>query len=278
MPQSPGFVSIASTYTQENSTQTFLKLANATSIAHARRMSSDVLIRANSLQVGASLWGTWTFGPVADGSAFAPGLPAKGFMTGDYAANISVLNSHCGNEGPLFTPPYLKTEADVEAWFAATYPLAAPAVRAYVLDELYPPVYDGSQPYKSLLERIYLLIAESALICNTKYMNAAYEHSYAYTFDIGPSFHGCDSGYNFYDAQAANAPTGTFATYAQQLQDYQVNFITNGDPNGQGLPAWPVQGRNANAGAKLLNEQGWSTVKDPTSNPRCVWWQKALMY
>jgi len=27
---------------------------------------------------------------------------------------------------------------------------------------------------------------------------------------------------------------------SQQMQDYWVNFATNGDPNGSGLPVWPA--------------------------------------
>ncbi|OAG39653.1 hypothetical protein AYO21_06121 [Fonsecaea monophora] len=286
MPQSPGFIPSTSTFLQENTTQTFLKMINASSIAEARKVSSDVLIKANAMQIATSNWGTFTYGPVVDGT-FAPALPGLLLNAGSSAPNISVFNSHCGNEGALFTPPYLKTEEDVDAWFQISYPEAVDEVREYVLTTLYPPVYDDAtnetHPYTSLLERVYLMISESAFLCNIDYTNRAYgqstsngsSKSYTYAFEIGPSFHGCDAGYNFYTGQPTNATTGMFASYAQQLQDYQVRFITTGDPNGPGLPVWPAE-RAGNASAKLLTPKGWSTVPDPTRNHRCEWWQKGL--
>ncbi|OQU94968.1 hypothetical protein CLAIMM_01243 isoform 2 [Cladophialophora immunda] len=273
MPQSPGFIPSASTFMQENTTQTFLKMINASSIAEARKVPSDELIRANAMLVASSNWGTFTFGPVVDGS-FAPALPGLLLNAGHSAPNISVFNSHCANEGALFTPPYLRTEQDVEAWFRTSYPEAVDSVRQYVLNTLYPPVYDGTQPYTSLLERVYLIISESAFTCNIDYTNKAYGRSYTYAFDIGPSFHGCDAAYNFYVGQPTNASTGMFAPYAQQLQEYQVNFVTRGDPNGPGVPSWPDE--SGNASSNLLTAKGWSTVPDTTSNPRCAWWQKGL--
>ncbi|OAP60425.1 hypothetical protein AYL99_05427 [Fonsecaea erecta] len=273
MPQSPGYYPVASTFVQENTTQTFLKLINASSIAEARKVPSDVLIKANAMQVAASNWGTFTYGPVVDGS-FVPAKPGLLLNEGSFAPNISIFNSHCANEGALFTPPYLKTEQDVVDWFQTAYPRADESVQHYVLSTLYPPVYNGTQPYTSLLERVYLIISESAFTCNIDFTSRAYSQSYTYAFDIGPSFHGCDAAYNFYVGQPTNASTGIIAPYAQQLQDYQVNFMTGGDPNGRGLPIWPLEGKNGSS--QMLTTQGWSTIPDTTDNARCAWWQKGL--
>jgi carboxylesterase type B len=237
-------------------------------------MPIEAIIRANAFQVGASEWGQFTYGPVPDGS-FVPGMPGILYNTGDFVPNITILTSHCANEGAIFTPPYLRTENDVDQWLLSTFPLAPTSVREYILNMLYPPVYDGSQPYKTLLERIYLMVSEMSFVCNTNFINRAYGNKgFAYYNDIFPSFHGCDSAYNFYDREPTNLTTGFIATQAQQLQDYQINFMTSGNPNGPGLPPWPMQGQNASC--NLLTTKGWSIVRDPTSNPRCAWWQKGL--
>jgi para-nitrobenzyl esterase len=71
--------------------------------------------------------------------------------------------------------------------------------------------------------------------------------AYVYNFDKpsardpNGSTHGQEVGYVFGNLGVGgrDQPTAEDRALSQQLQGYWVNFATNGDPNGAGLPAWP---------------------------------------
>ena len=60
--------------------------------------------------------------------------------------------------------------------------------------------------------------------------------------DPNGSGHGQEVAYVFGNLGLPGRPAPTNADLAisQQMQDYWVNFATNGDPNGSGLPVWPA--------------------------------------
>jgi carboxylesterase type B len=103
--QSPGYEMVSSNYLLENTTQAFLKLLGVSTIAEARKADSAAVIKANALQVGASRYGGYTYGPAVDG-VFVPQLPAVALRTGQFSHNLKLMNSHMLSEGPVFTPPY----------------------------------------------------------------------------------------------------------------------------------------------------------------------------
>jgi acetylcholinesterase len=273
IPQSPGFYPASSTFLQENTTQTFLALLNVTTIEEARKLPSEKVIEANFAQVAESPWGTFTYGPVPDG-VFIPTWPALLFNAGAFAQNISVLSTYSVDEGMMFTPFYLTTEQGAKTWLASIHPGAEDGALDYVLQVLYPPIYNGIQPYRSILERLALILTESCFTCNIFYMNMGYKNqTYSYEFQILPAFHGADSPYNWYNGQTASA--GFFPRFAEELQEYFVNFVTKGNPNGNGLPFFPIHGVNATINS--LRTSGWVVQADPTSNSRCAWWQTSLV-
>ena len=276
IPQSPGFLPIASQYVQENSTQTFLSLLNVSSIAEARQLDSSAVISANRLQVGGAPYGSFVYGPVADG-VFAPALPSLLLNAGAFSKNISVLVGHNTNEAPSFTPPFVQTQAQTQAFLLVNYPSIPPQSLNYILNVLYPAVFDGTYGYRSNLERLFLLIGESSFTCNTNYISKAYNNqTYNYEFEVPPALHGFDVAYTFYNGQGTNISAGLFAPVAEAHQAYITNFVKTGNPNGVGVPSFPMQGMNASMNG--LNVTGIMTKRDPTSNPRCAWWQKALLY
>lgn len=272
--QSPGYLPIASSFIQENTTQSFLQLLNVSTIAEARNASSEAVITANAAQIASSPYGTFTYGPVVDG-VFVPALPGLLLNAGAFSKNISVMVGHNANEGPLFAPPNVQTDQELAAFFRQIYPGIESSVLNYLIQDLYPAVYDGSQPYTSPLDRTFLIISESIFTCNTNYLNKAFQdQTYAYEFEVPPAFHGFDIAYTFYNGQGTNISAGLIAPVAQTLQAYIVNFAKTGNPNGPGLPFFSLQGSNSSLNG--LNVTGVTVQKDTTNNPRCAWWQKAL--
>ena len=141
---------------------------------------------------------------------------------------------------------------------------------------LYPAVFDGTYPWTNGFERTFTLIKESIFSCNTHYLNLAYDNqTYAYQFEVPPAFHGEDVAYTYYNNDGVSASVIAPAV-AQVLQGYLTNFAMTGNPNGAGLPVFPMQGTNSSMNG--LNVTGVTQQMDDSANQRCNWWQKALYY
>ncbi|KAJ9606204.1 hypothetical protein H2200_009165 [Cladophialophora chaetospira] len=273
IPQSPGYLPISSYYVQENTTQNFLSLLNVSTIEEARKLPSTAVMIANAQQVAASSYGGFTYGPVVDG-IFVPALPGTLLNAGQFAKNVSVMVSHMLSEGPLFTPPNVQTDDELKAFILQNTPGFPAQLLDYVVTTLYPAKYDGSQPYDSPIERTILFITETSFICNNYALNKAYGNkTYAYQFAVPPGFHGFDVPYTFWNGAPTNLTAFMVAPVAKTLQAYLTNFIKTGNPNGRGVPPFPMQGKNASMNTISTTVY---RVKDDTSNPRCEWWAKGL--
>lgn len=272
--QSPGYDPVASLYEMENTTNTFLSVLNVSTLAEARQKSSAEVILANTIQVGFSYYGTFTYGPAVDG-IFVPALPGISLGAGQFAKNLTVMVGHNIAESPGFTPPYLNTEADFETWLAQMFPGITEATSDYILKTLYPAAYGGSQPYTSPLERSLLMVQEVIFACNTYYINNAFNNqTYAYEVQVPPGFHGEDIQYTYYNGQGSDLAADLIAPVALELQGYLVNFAMTGDPNGPGLPYFPIHGSNSSLNA--INATYTRVQVDDVANQRCAWWQKGL--
>lgn len=276
IPQSPGFLPVASQEIQENATQSFLAYLNVSSIEEARQMDSEAVITANIQQVGAAKYGSFIYGPTVDGT-FVPALPGLLLNAGAFAKDVEILVGHNANEAPGFTPPNVQTTETLEAFLQSSFPGITPTILNTITSDLYPEDYNGSMPYTNGLERTFLLIADSIFTCNTHYINKAFKNqTYAYEFQIPPALHGQDVAYTFYDGQGDDLSIGLVSAIAQVQQAYITNFVMTGDPNGPGVPSFPMQGMNSSLNA--WNVTGVMTITDPTANERCEFWQKALYY
>ena len=100
-------------------------------------------------------YSTTLYGPVVDG-VFVPELPGTLLATGQHARNIQLLIGHQANEAPGFTPPYIRSTADLRQYIQQTYIGINASTLDYIVDVLYPEVYDGSYPYTNGLERAFL--------------------------------------------------------------------------------------------------------------------------
>lgn len=268
--QSPGFIPTASQEYQESVAKQFLSLLNVDSFEEARGLDSAALMAANTYQVGTASYGNTVYGPVVDG-IFVPELPGVLLAQGQHAKDIQILTGHNADESGGFTPPYIKSTADLRAFLQQEFVGINSSALDYILDVLYPAVYNGSYPYTNGLARAMLVVADYAFTCSTDYLNKAFNNqTYAYEFQIAPALHGDDVPYTFY----YDGEPGVVDAIAVIMQDYITNFVVTGNPNGAGLPVFPMQGMNASMNG--LNSTGVKTERDDTVNQRCAWWQQGL--
>ena len=246
------------------------------SLAEARKLPASALINANLYQTATQAkYGDFLYGPVVDGS-FVPQLPGLLFLEGKYAKDVQVMVSQVADEGALFTDPATTNETYFIASIRAKFPTASNATIQYITQTLYPPIYDGSQPYSNVLERAVLLDGEVFITCNEFFLDTAYQNrTYSSLFSVPPGIHGTDIGYDFYTGEGTTYASVINATVAEAQQEFIESFATNGRPTTDipGVPAFPIYG----AGATVLNitATSFSEAHDPAANARCQYWQKA---
>jgi len=256
----------------------FLSLLNVSTIQQARQLPYLALAVANNLQIARSTYGTFTYGPVVDGS-FVPALPGKLLLQGNYDKKVRYMLGHNVAEGILFVSPFSKTEADFLTYLTALFPDASNATLSYIENTLYPADYSGTYGYRDLISRVALVATEVIFTCNAVYMDYASQNtSYAYLFDVPPSYHGQDIPFTFYN-NGGNSATILNATVAVALQDYITTYAEFGfptSPDVQGTPNFTMYGPDA-----MVQDLGLTSItrtRDPAANQRCVWFQKALYY
>lgn len=255
---------------------------------------------ANAVTVGLAAYGGFTYGPVVDGD-FLPVLPGEALLHGKFDKSVKVMVGHNADEvcsilkdpskspfpltpsqGLLFTSPFTKSTTDIKTQLSSILPSvrAFPDVLSYIVNTLYPPIFDGSQAqnYTTEIERASALTAELSFTCNTFYLSTALlNQTYNYLFSVPPALHGLDVRYTFYNANATSDDdmTGVISPkVAVALQEYITNFAMKGQPNGQGVPHFDMYGPNATV--QNLNVTSIHEMRDPAANERCRWWQKAL--
>ncbi|ATZ47555.1 hypothetical protein BCIN_02g08230 [Botrytis cinerea B05.10] len=282
--QSPGYPPVYSDVQQEATFQSVITQAqeligpNITSVSDLRNLDFATLAGLNTIVIARSApYGTFTFGPAVDGT-FVPELPAKLLLEGKFDTNVKIMTAHNSDEGAFFASPLFSTEADIANNVKTTLPTISNSTLAYVTGTLYPPVYNGSYPYTSIVERTSLITAEIAFTCNTRYLNTAFlNETYSYYFTVPPGLHGEDIAYTFFNGDTTTSDDGlpVNATIAADLQRYIMNFAMTGNPNGVGVPFFPEY--QSNATTLVLGTTGLGSVQtDTTANNRCAWWQQAL--
>ncbi|KAJ5779857.1 Carboxylesterase type B [Penicillium paradoxum] len=272
--QSPGWVPVISEEQQEETLQQFLGILNVSTIEQARKLPSDKLIAANALQVATkSEWGQFTYGPTVDGS-LVPALPGQLLLRGDFDHNLNIMVGHNANEGLVFTSPASINSTGLEAQMKTLAEDIPRNVSDYVLNVLYPPVYNGSYGYTDSIARTSAVISDLIFQCNTDYINRAFHNqTYAYEFSIPPALHGQDVSYTFYNNGSASVAN---VTVALAMQDFFTSFVQHGAPKSHLAPTFGNLGQHA----QLMNI-GNETIQptpDLTRNPRCRFWQTAPYY
>ncbi|KAL3425899.1 acetylcholinesterase [Phlyctema vagabunda] len=270
--QSTAFVPSPSADTPEIIAQAFLRAANVTSIEEARGLSSEQLLAANKIAQASALFGTYVFGPAPDGS-YVPDLPGKLLLNGSYDRTVTVMAAHNSNEAGRYTDPAATNDTAFDTYMALYFPSASSEVLSYLSTVLYPPLYDGSQPYASPFYRLNRAISDFTFTCSSTWLMHAYNTSasYKYQFSVPPGNHTQDVPYTYFstlNVQVLNE------TLAKTMQGWMTSFAQRGDPNRDGLPSFPAYG--AESKILNLNRTYIPEIDDPMNNERCLWWQKAL--
>lgn len=271
--QSPAWQNNPSSYQQELTAQSFFKLLNISSIEEARQLPSSTLITANTIQVGGSTYGEFTYGPVVDG-LFAPALPGKLLLQGSYDKNLKLMIGHNADEGLSFSSPAVTNNTAYDQLLKTNFPDISPGVASYVETVLYPPDFSGRYGYTDQIGREVLTVADSTFTCTSNYLDRAFgNQTYGYLFSVPPALHGQDVPYTFFNGP--NAAVKSDVT-AKALQAYITSFAEAGVPSGSGIPKFPLYGNNSEI--LNLNATTITEMMDDTANARCLWWQKGLYF
>jgi len=277
VPQSPGWSPVQSNVQTENTFQKLLRLTNTTSLAQLRAVPTELLQRANFQQIAYdSSYGQYTYGPTVDG-LFVPLQPGQLLAQGRFDKSVNVMVGHNADEGSLFTPGTIRSNDALVAQLQSAFPVTPNSSIEYITKTLYPPVFDGTYPYRTQFARGDLIISEGIFTCNTRYLSTGFGNkTYSYLFAVPPAIHGQDVAYTYFTGGAAStSPTGvTNRTIAIALQQFIASFAETGKPAAPGIQKFDMYGPNASV--LRLNVTGIDQIRDSNANARCAWWQKAL--
>ncbi|KAK4949851.1 hypothetical protein LTR10_011693 [Elasticomyces elasticus] len=290
--QSPGFQPNANPGFQQSLIEYALTNASVltskpvSSIEDLRSLSFAELALVNSVIVGQSPYGLYTFGPVVDGT-FVPDMPGKLIAEGRFATSLNAIMMGTNfNEGVLFDSPFLTDDADYRYNIRRFFPKASDAIVNYIATSLYPNDLSGKYNYTTQTLRAAETTAEGCFLCNTRYLSQALpnivsKNIFKYLFAVPPAIHADDLGYSFYNGNGSLTWEGYVVNekVALTLQDYISSFVITGSPNNgperSGNPWFPAYGTNASVLTMNVTGLGALTV-DPQANSRCDWWQKTL--
>ncbi|KAL9125796.1 MAG: hypothetical protein Q9217_005051 [Psora testacea] len=251
----------------------FLELAGVRSVDEARKLPSQLLRNANVKAQAETPFNVAYFAPTVDGDLL-PDIIPRLYNQGNFNKNLAIIASHNENESRFLGNQSINTNEDFNNWVETNFPSTSPELRDYIINDLYPPKYDGSLPYNSPQQRNDLATKEYLISCNADSIARAYNYKgYNYLFSVPPAIHAQDLAYTYYPN---GATPGFYPDIATTLQGYLAKFVLTGDPNGYGLPDWP----NFTEGAKVIDfvPSGVKQTTSETANERCKFWSQGTYY
>jgi para-nitrobenzyl esterase len=217
----------------EKQGEQFLKDLGTSDIAAARTLSAQTVQRAAGPSLAARFW------PVFDGYVL-PGDQYELYEL-DRFNDTPVLIGSNSDEGALFARPGV-TAASFTALVQEGYDQKANVILA-----AYPASNDAQAAVSSKN-----LFRDTAFAWPTwawarLQSRVGKNPAYVYYFDHRTAFspdgatHGAEMPYVFGNLDPPQGtPTAAEATLSDRMMSYWVNFAKAGDPNGSGLPTWPV--------------------------------------
>jgi len=242
--------------------------------------------------------GLFPVGPAVDGS-WVKSLSTVLFSEGKYWKNIyGSIITHVANEGWLFAPKDMDSEAKYDAFLQEFLPGSALAPQRSAIKEQ----YNCKRDYLTYKLCVAAIIAHGVFTCNTRDLATAYPdntHMLEYSFPgDGIAYHGSDLVPEFMtsveEAKAmfialdvAEGTAEVFATTLNSLirypyQRYFASFGAFGNPNSGGNNMfWPtVVNEGDEFGDVLQVKLGWTsaasfTITSDKKNKKstCAFWQ-----
>lgn len=281
--QSPAYVPRPYASQAEGSFSTFLDAANVSTLSDLVALDTYDVQIANKLSQSSNFFGGFQFGPAPDGE-YVPELPEKLLASGQFHKGVQVMVAHNTFEAVKYTDPTATNSSAFDTWMQLYLPDIPEVALKELTTEVYPPVYnDTSLPWTTPFDRLMTAVADITFTCHAYFVAEAVDAgaglngstvspAYGYLFSVPPGIHTLDVNYSFY-INSTWSPLVTNATTAGILQGYLTTFAETGNPNREGLPAFPVYGaENTNLN---LNATFVDVIKDPAANSRCDWWRAA---
>jgi len=119
--QSPGFFPQPNQTKEDETYEEFLSLTGANNLEELWEADTEVLIQANADMTYNSSYGLFRFGPTIDGF-YVTDLPGKKLREGSHHANIKLLLGHTKFDGVLFTPPWIRSNQQLESHVKTMFP------------------------------------------------------------------------------------------------------------------------------------------------------------
>lgn len=288
--ESPGFAPMPSAIQQQKTFDQYMSYLNVTSLTDARQLPSQALLAANSLSIALAPFGSFGYSIAVDGD-FVPALPGQLLANGFYDKSIkNIMTGHALNEALGFTDPTTQNDTAFRNSVIGNFPSLAtyPDEVDYIVNTLYPPIFDGSQAqnYTTQLLRASAFNSEVSLTCSNYHLNKAFANSsYGYEFAVPPSLHVASSASIF---TPTNVLRGNMtsnidwksplddAQIAYAMQSYITRFVATGNPNKDGIAEFGIYGGDNSV--IVVNTTGIVGARTSVANERCDFLQKGLFY
>lgn len=150
----------------------FLSRLNVSTLAEARKLDSAAVIRANSEQIGAAPTTSYVFGAVKDAKSIPEHLDVL-FHRGEFDKSVKVFSSVNTLEAGFFFEPTAKTDEAVRNVINGGIPNITASKLDELSNEIYPPIFDGSQGYTDNGSRQMSIYGDSFFYCNFLAVNEA---------------------------------------------------------------------------------------------------------
>lgn len=213
---------------------------------------------------------SWPSLQAIDGD-FVPDSPKRLLLERKVDPSVRILTSYTANEGFMLAPANVTSDATFNRYVDVLVRSANASVRAHVAQVLYPPIFNGSWPYRSQHERANLLWSELSTTCNTRYLHRAVATpGYAIEYAVAPAMHLSDTSSVFYNGQGSDSSLN--ATIAQLMQRQIVQFVKTGNPNAKGDPHVPLY--HGKAHVLSLGDDRVGVKLALTNTDRCAYWEQ----
>jgi cholinesterase len=160
-----------------------------------RTKSSPDFMLSNAVMAYYSQYGYFRFGPTVD-ETYVPDPPGKLLGANRYHCDINVELGHTQLDGPLFIPPWIRSNAALANYIRSLYPMISDEdLRRVTVD--YPIIQTG--PRVEILG-VMDLLDDITISCNNYYLTEAGIAAenvalYRYIFNAPPAMHGSEVFY-----------------------------------------------------------------------------------